>query len=159
MEQFYKSRKDAVESLPHLKPLLWGGFNPIQDRGYNYDSLKSIVAGYTHRLSVISGACLFPLFVAGGDSPQFNDTCLHSHFTILSDRYIDSEKYRAARNLSYGRFFIKRYNYELGGIDYMFSRHEEMKFDECFCRKGRKCRKKHQHREFYSALQAMYSEN
>ena len=151
------SRKHHIETLPHLQPILWGGFSPKQHGGYSYESLYRIVAGYTHRLTMMTGAHLYPFFVADGDEQMEHNKHIHAHFIISSDKDIESEKYRAARHGGYGWFFVKLYNKDLNGIDYMFSRHEELRFKEIFCRKGRNCRAKHKHREFHSALDSMYT--
>jgi hypothetical protein len=149
-------RKAQIENLPHLKPVIWGWFNPIQDRGYDTQALYNILAGYTMRLGMITGAHLFPFMGVGGDSPALAKTCLHSHFIISSDKELNSSQYRAARTMRFGKFGVKRYNPDKGGIIYMLERHEEERFKEVFCRKGKNCRKKHIHRDFQAAVAEMY---
>ena len=155
--QTFTSRKHDIEGLRHLKPFLWGGFSPKPGRGYDELTCKNLVCGFVNRIAGMSGAHLFPFFVVFPDNTKPWLPSLHAHFVILSDRHIDSQKYRAARQRTHGIIMVKRYNPALGGIPYMYQNHEEMAFDDIFCRNGCRCRKKRIHREFLGDLHNMRS--
>jgi len=146
--------KREIEALPHLKPVLFGGFNPKKGKDL-YDTIN-LVAGYVNRISRMNGGHLYVLFVYFPENEIPFLPKLHSHFIILSDTDIPSKIYRAARRRAHGFFHIEKYNSALGGIPYLYAKHKEVRFGDVFCRNGRKCRCKNIHREFDAALKGMY---
>jgi len=147
--------KADIETLPHLKPVLFCGFNP-KEKLDEYDAFN-IVGGYINRLAKMNGGHLYALFVYWPDNDLPFMPKSHSHFIVLSDRDIPSRIYRAARRRRYGYFHIRRYNNALGGVPYLYSKHYERRFGDIFCRNGRTCRCKRVHREFRDALKGMYN--
>ena len=140
-------------SLPHLTPELWGHFSPRVADGKSLQDLKSIVAGYVHRIAVMSGAHLHFLIVGDGEASLSYGPRLHVHFIVFSDKPLKSELYRAARRLTYGMFKVTQYKREMHGVGYMLDRHTRLNESSVICRKGRNCREKHIHREFLAGLQ------
>ena len=153
----HEIKKTQIENLPHLKPILWGGFSPNPYKNLTSGDQRNIVAGYVHRLSEMMGGHWYPFFVEFPDNLISFLPNLHGHFAIASDvANITSEQYRAARNKKHGFFMVRKYDYEKYGIVYMYQNHRELRFGDVFCRNGAGCRHKQIHQDFDDAKNNMY---
>ena len=146
-----------IENLPHLKPILWGAFSPNPHKSLTSQDQKNIVAGLVNNIkNMAPKEHYFPFFVEFPDNLDDFQPKLHGHFVINATGKIPGKIYRAARRKTYGYFMLKQYDPSKYGIVYMYQNHQEVRFDDIFCRNGAGCRKKRIHTEFLEALNNMY---